>query len=197
MTVLLPTTRLGDFAVQALERPGPNDWLALVVPLTETNVTAEKLTKELAALEDNSQLNRTLSSVASFVGIVRKHPEGTLVLSGFDAFTAEDWQFIDRERSLLQRQGVTILVLGDEAIGQLFDHTPNFASWLGGAAWRLEQKAPTLSAEDRERRLDALRRWARWTDTEVITQAEQGQLPPDPPFSEWLVLLGRGDLLGK
>lgn len=197
MSLRLPTTRLGDFAVRATERPGPNDWLALVVPSTETDAIAAKLAEELAAIDDQAPLSRTFSSAPTLVGFVHKHPEGALVLSGFDSFQPEDWRFLDRERSLLERQGVTLLVLGDEAYGQLFDHAPNLASWLGGSAWRLEQKSSTLSPEARERRLAALRQWAGWTDSEVIARAEQGQLPPDPPFSEWLVLLGRGDLLGK
>ena len=46
-------------------------------------------------------------------------------------------------------------------------------------------------------RLESLRQWSGMTDEEVITRAEQGTLPGDPPYAEWLVLLGRGDLLGK
>ncbi|WP_434299701.1 hypothetical protein [Corallococcus exiguus] len=193
----LPAIRLGDFAVQAVERPGPNDWLALVVPLVEVNPVAKKLAVEISAVGDAEPLERTVSSGASFVGFVLKNQEDVLVLSGFDSFKLDDWMFVDGERSLLQRQGSTLIVLGEEALGGLFDHAPNFASWLGGAAWRLEKRLPMLSSEEREERLWALRRWAGKTDREVIEEAERGLLPSDPPYSEWLVLLGRGDLLGE
>jgi hypothetical protein len=197
MTPLLSTTELGDFAIRAVERPGPNDWLALVAPTAEVGIVAKKLAEELSAIGDKDLSPQNVSSVSALVELAVLYPEGVLAVSGFDAFTPDDWKLIDRERSLLQRQGITVLVLGDEALSRLFDHAPNLASWLGGAAWRLDRKAHVLTAEKREVRLAALRLWAGWEDSEVIARAERGDLPPDPPFSEWLVLLGRGDLLGK
>jgi len=35
------------------------------------------------------------------------------------------------------------------------------------------------------------------SDAEVLLRAEAGTLEADPVFSEWLVLLGKGDLLGR
>lgn len=47
----------------------------------------------------------------------------------------------------------------------------------------------------RAQRLEALRGWAARSDADVVRAAEQGTLPRDPEYAEWLVLLGRGDLL--
>ena len=71
---------------------------------------------------------------------------------------------------------------------------PNVASWIGGSAWELEGPQGLAPAE-RESRLQALRAWARLTDEDVVHLAEAGNLPQEPEYAEWLILLGRGDLL--
>lgn len=197
MTSGVPFTELGDFAVRVLERPGPNDWLALLVPIAEVGTAAKKLTEELSAIGGLPVFEKSISSPATFIESVRLHPDGLGVFSGFDSFGPDDWQALDRERSVLKREGVSLLVLGEESLGLLMGYAPNLASWLGGSVWRLGQQDHELSAEDRETRLEALRRWAGLSDTEVISRAEQGRLSRDPPYSEWLVLLGRGELVGK
>jgi len=197
MTTRLPGTELGDFAVRALERPGPNEWMVLVVPVGEVERAAGKLTEELSAIAEGTALRERVSSASTLIECTQAQPGGALVLTGLELLGVEQWQALDRERSVLKREGVTLLVLGEESLGLLMGHAPNLASWLGGAVWRLEKRDHVLSAEDREARLDALRRWAGLSDTEVISRAEQGRLSSDPPFAEWLVLLGRGDLIGE
>jgi hypothetical protein len=60
--------------------------------------------------------------------------------------------------------------------------------------WRVDP--PTiLDPESIEQRLVALR--MALGDAEVIRLAEQGTLPLDPQYAEWLALLRRGDLLIK
>lgn len=44
-------------------------------------------------------------------------------------------------------------------------------------------------------RLDSLREWSGKTDAMVIAEATDHTMPRDPQYAEWLVLLGRSDLL--
>jgi hypothetical protein len=59
----------------------------------------------------------------------------------------------------------------------------------------LDKDAEILTAEDCEQRLAALQEWSGKSNDEVIILAENRQLPTDPEYGEWLILLNRGDLL--
>lgn len=110
------------------------------------------------------------------------------------AFGRLDWSLVDRRRSSLSRAGVLVLVTTPDSFGQLMQTAPNLASWLGALAFQYEDEAAQES-ELRARRLAALRSWAQRSDEDVVRAASQGRLPADPEYAEWLVLLGRSDLI--
>jgi hypothetical protein len=178
MSLPLTPTELGNFAFDVLERPGPNEWFAPVVPENEVEQVCGALREELSAIGDVEPLHTHLRGADRLIEFVRAHPTEVLLLSGLESFEPLDWQKLDGARSLLQREGASVLVLGEEALGHLLGHAPNLASWLGGSAWRLEQQPPSLSAREREERLASLREWSSMTDAEVIARAEQGTLLP-------------------
>jgi len=190
-------TELGDFAFEVLERPGPNEWLALVVPRDKVQQVADALKEEVLAIGEVEPVHLHSRSADEIREFIPSHPTGVLLLSGQDAFEPLEWQKLDGFRSLLQRDGASVFILGEEALGELFRHAPNLSSWLGGSVWRLERQDHTLSSREKHERLKSLRQWSGLSDEEVIARAEQGTLPGDPPYAEWLVLLGRGELLGK
>ncbi|HYO57455.1 hypothetical protein [Archangium sp.] len=183
------------FAFRVLERPEPNEWFALVAPAPGVEQVASALAEELRSIGGIEPVLFNIKTAVGIVESVRKQGNGVLVLSGFDAFGMEDWRRLDADRSLLQRNDASVLVLGEEALGQLFRHAPNLSSWLGGQAWLLTEEDHSLTPEERETRLASLRDWSGMTDAEVIAKAERGELPPEPPYAEWLVLLKRGELL--
>ncbi len=89
-----------------------------------------------------------------------------------------------------------MLVVAEQSIQRMFRNAPNL-SWIGAAVWSFDDTIPTLSAEEKEARLEALRSWSGLSDAEVIERAEQDVLPGDPEYAEWLVLLDRGDLVER
>ena len=52
-----------------------------------------------------------------------------------------------------------------------------------------------MSPEDVEKRLVAMREHYGFSDEEVVASAIAGTIPPDPDYCEWLVLIGRSDLI--
>lgn len=80
------------------------------------------------------------------------------------------------------------------SFAELMRVAPNLASWLGGLVFSHEDPDALARAQIGPR-LDALHAWSGKSDAEVVEEAEQGRLPRDPEYAEWLVLLGRGDLL--
>jgi hypothetical protein len=68
---------------------------------------------------------------------------------------------------------------------------------LGARIYYLQKDAEILSDEECERRLAALQEWTGKTNEDVIALAENRQLPTDPEYGEWIILLNRGDLLER
>ena len=52
-----------------------------------------------------------------------------------------------------------------------------------------------MSPEDVEKRLVAMREHYDFSDEEGVASAIAGTIPPDPDYCEWLVLIGRSDLI--
>ena len=74
---------------------------------------------------------------------------------------------------------------------------PNLASWIGGSVWSIDLASDALDEEERRSRLATLREWSGLSDSEVVQMAQEGNLPAEPEYVEWLVLLGREDLVGR
>lgn len=189
------TTELGAFAFRVIESDGPNAWFVLVVDGSAAEA-AQALTAELAMLGGESVTVGAVTSGSDLEDFIRKHADEIAIIIGAGVFTDPDWHRVDLNRTRLQRNGTTVLVLDPTSIEHLENKAPNFASWIGGNIWRLEKARP-LDDVAVEQRLIALRRWSGLEDLEMVRLAESGTLPPDPEYAEWLTLLGHGELLGK
>ena len=188
---------LGDFAFEVLERPGPNEWFVLGTHESSVKQVVNELQVELTGIEEVEIAHLDAQTADTLARLVSSHRTGILLISGQDSFRPLEWQKLDGFRSLIQRDGASVFVLGEAALGELFRHAPNLSSWIGGSVWRLEAQSHVLSAKERQQRLESLQQWSGMKNEDVIARAEQGTLPSDPPYAEWLVLLGRGELLGK
>jgi len=191
----LAASELGPFAFRVLESDGSNAWLVLVTD-GAVDTTARMLSDEISTLDGQIVTVGAVSSGADLESFVRAHADGIAIVTGVNGFGDADWHRVDLNRTRLQRNGTTVLVLDPAAIEQLENRAPNLASWIGGSIWRLEKPRP-LDDVLVEQRLVALRQWSGLEDLEVVRRAEAGDLPPDPAYAEWLTLLGRGELLGK
>ncbi len=74
-------------------------------------------------------------------------------------------------------------------------YAPNIRGFIGGSIFALGPDEGVMSEGERQRRLRELADHYRLRNEQVLQMAEAGTLPPQPEFVEWLVLLGRGDLL--
>jgi hypothetical protein len=190
------TADLGELAVRVVESVSPNPWFVLMVEGHAEDV-ASALQEEISALAapmGPATHRATVVSSRDLARVARDHLLGVLIVTISPAFTPTEWAHMDVNRSRFQRDGATVLVLEEDAAEQLENTAPNLASWIGGSIWRLVG-ARALSAAETEQRLVVLRQRAGLSDDEVVRRSESGRLPNDPEFAEWLVLLGRGDLL--
>jgi hypothetical protein len=190
------SAELGEVAARVVASVSPNPWFVLMVECHAEEIAAG-LQEEISALTSPTGPPASRVTVASSRELARAacdHARGVLIVTISPAFTPTEWASVDINRARIQRDGATVLVLEEDAVEQLENAAPHLASWIGGSIWRLAG-ARALSATEKEQRLVVLRQRAGLSDDEVIRRAESGSLPPDPEFAEWLVLLGRGDLL--
>ena len=174
---------------------GTTAYVVYLIPLDVMKLVEAELRAELAAYDEGLNV-RTIDSSPSAARLLHDAPSiiGDVLLIGAEAFTETDWRLLDRRRSEFAREGVTVVLTSPGSFAVLMRVAPNLASWLGGSVFTYED-IDALAVEQREPRLASLRSWSGKTDEEVLRAAEEGRLPRDPEYAEWLVLLGRGDLL--
>jgi hypothetical protein len=111
----------------------------------------------------------------------------------------EVWRQLDRARERTRGASTRVLVVTARAVGAVPSSAPNFWSWLDSTRYSMALEEDVLSDVAREARLDAIREHYAGVldDDSVVSAAERGTAPGDPDIAEWLVLLGRGDLLTR
>lgn len=127
--------------------------------------------------------------------LLQEPPEDVVLVRGLDGWGATEWEDLDLNRSALQRPGTVILWVSEPAMESLFRHAPNLRSWIGGSQFDAAPDPGLMTEQERGERLAQLSAHFGLADSEVIGLAQKGSLPGDPEFAEWLVLLGRGDLV--
>jgi hypothetical protein len=165
----------------------------LVAAGAVTDVIAE-LHDELVAFDRELAIEVLRPGTAEQLFLELSRVTREVVLVDAAAYRDRDWAVLDRRRSSLARAGLMVFVTTPDSFGTLMQAAPNLASWLGAFVFERPRDDPG-SSEARERRLAALRSWAQQSDHDVVQAATHGRLPADPEYAEWLVLLGRGDLL--
>ncbi len=178
----------------------PGGWSVLLVEEHEIEATTEELREELSfLLEDEG-----VGSVRVFSGgqtgptlveeLARLEPDDVAVLPLPVDRAEEVSRSLDYGRARLVGRPRGVIVTAEASVQVLAAKAPNLWSWVSARVWRLD---PGEGRLDLEARLKSLREGTGFSDAEVIARAEAGTLPPDPVFAEWLVLLGKADLLAQ
>lgn len=188
---------VAELALRVATTTGTASWLVLVVPEGREREIAIQLSEDIQALGQVKVAELTeVPGAESLINAIREAPsDSVVVVTGLDLLTNIEWEHLDLLRSRLLSKRSVVLVLTRSGAGVLTDRAPNLASWIGGAIWELDLARESLSPEDRDARLTFLRKWARKSDEEILGMARAGKLPKEPEFTEWLVLLGRADLI--
>jgi hypothetical protein len=178
----------------------PGGWSAVVVDDAHVDSITQKLEEELAFLLEgdstgNVRVLRYGSAPQSLIESVAKlKPEDVAVLPLPQGSIEQVVRVLDYERARLVHGPRGVILTSGAGVAILATVAPNLWSWIGPRAWLLD---PTAGQLDIAARLASLHEGTGLTDSEVIERAEAGTLGPDPVFAEWLVLLGRSDLLDR
>jgi len=168
--------------------------VAIVDDATEVNSFAHDIESEVIANE--SPAHFVDASVAKAIEQALRARPGVTLIATVESMADAEWQRLDRARTRLEGNGDTriVFVMSQATAARAANAAPNLWSFLSSALHHLAAEEP-LSAEDTEERLDALREHYAMSDAQLIALAERGDAPRDPGVVEWLILIGRTDLL--
>jgi len=190
-----PTTGAGALASRLRSEIGTGTWLCVLSPALRLHATVEELHTALEAGGTAAEFVRLDGTAAPIVQATR---ECVLVVTGFETLSDDEWEHLDLLRSeRLVREQPALLVMTPEAMERLIQLAPNMASFVGGQFLSFHEDAAKLTDEEKSARLDRLRMAMGKTDAQVIEMASTGAHLDEPAYAEWLVLLGRGDLLPR
>ncbi len=187
---------LSEFSLRVAARPANGDWFLLATPAGEISDTLDTLNVDITAFTRTAtKVVNEIENVREFFDAVRGSKEKVVLVGGFESFSSVEWQLLDQSRSGLEGAHVVVLVATRRQADLLAQNAPNLASWLTGGIWQLGDDMEAISDTEEEARLVALRASTGLTDDNVVERAINGTLGNDPQFTEWLLLLGRGDLI--
>lgn len=177
----------------------PGGWFVVVVEDAQLDSSTRELEEELAFLLEGGtagsvRVSRDASAPQVLIDeTVKMGPEDVVVLPLPGASVEPVARVLDYDRARLIHGPRGVIITSKAGLQVLAAVAPNLWSWIGPRTWLLDPKAGQI---DIAARLASLREGTGLTDAEVLQRAATGTLRPDPVFAEWLVLLGRGDLLG-
>ena len=174
-----------------------NFWAILVIKSEDMISTVADLEDTLEIfIESAIALISGENGARELIKQVETSAQEYLLLWQLETWELADWRSFDGFRSRLDKgKKGGLILLTEQSTHSLMHYCPNLASWLGAKVFYFEKDAELLTAEESKLRLAALQEWAKTSNDEVIKLAENLQLPHDPEYAEWLILLNRGDLL--
>jgi hypothetical protein len=190
-------TSLDEILQRISSLPNANFWSVLIIAPEQQQPALIELEESIPIFIDEAvEIIAITPDVEAIIHIVQAS-EAYILLWQFDTWQPEQWQQFDYARSRFSHEKGGILLLTPHSAKQFQTYAPNFASWIGARVYDLQLGWEILTEAESQQRLEALQQFTGKTDVEVIRLAEAGQLPRDPEYGEWLVLLGRGDLLER
>jgi hypothetical protein len=136
----------------------------------------------------------TGETAAGLVEQLRTRQDAVVFIYGFDGWTEGLFASLDVNRSRLETGSFLLFSVDFKTAGRFLDTAPNIRSFLGANIFIVASDLSVMSAEEIAGRLAQLRSYYDLSDAEVIERANNKDLPPEPHFMEWLVLLERSEL---
>jgi hypothetical protein len=173
-------------------------WTVVVCDQDRMRETVDELRDEVEfAFEDSDgtvvsvDAARGVESMLEELGQCK--PDDVALVVNADSLDPAALEQLDGARTRLEGGPRVVMVMTEPALAALADHAPHLWSWMSSRVFSVDRAVGQL---DVETRLESLRQGTGLTDAEIIQRASDGTLPVDPIYAEWLILLGRGELIG-
>lgn len=192
---------IDEFLQRVGSQPDGNIWSVIVVKPSDLKEVIEDLKDTISIFADcEVEVISGGDGPQSLVNQIQQTTVGYLLLYDFETWQPNNWHEFDFLRSRLdnsKRKRGGVIILLPESVKAMFIHAPNLVSWIGSRIFPLNKGSELLTDEEREARLATLREEKNLSDADVIKLAEKDTLPLDPEYGEWLILLGREDLIER
>jgi hypothetical protein len=171
-------------------------WFVVLRPAEGEDALANFVADLSAALDQPVRVVRSSDSSFEKLRSDLNEPAGDPVLiPDWDQADVERWRALDVNRSAWLREGAVVLWLSAAGVTKFCSYAPNIRSIVGGSIFNLGAEGGAMTEAERNQRIADLESHFAMSSAEVVKKAESGLLPTEPHFVEWLVLLGRGDLV--
>jgi hypothetical protein len=175
-------------------------WVLVVFRQVELKQGLRRIKEELDSLlaeeQDGAGAVYSIEAPASgaeLLAALGRYPEDDVVLvTGIEHLAPAELERFDLFRNRALYSPRVLIATTQEGADLLCKHSPNLWSWFGAHCMQYDAQEGRMNVDER---LQSLRDHFQMSDLEVINLAERGELPDDPAFAEWLILLHRGDLL--
>jgi hypothetical protein len=179
-----------------LEMRGGHSWLAVLSPSPSLAALDELQTELRAVLQLPTRVVPLDTSTFDGLREALQQPDkDAVVLSSSADLTREKWSSLDIMRSALERSGPVILWLAPDDVASLTEFAPNIRSFIGASIFVAGPDGGIMTDAERQERLKELSQHFGLSNEEIVQRAETKKMSLEPEFVEWLVLLGRGDLV--
>lgn len=182
-----------------LRPPDSNSWMVLVIMPDDIQSIIDELQDSVEIFSECETVTISGESGArNLVKCIKDASQEYFLLHQFESWDSNEWKIFDAFRTQLDKNtNGGLLVLSEESNRLMVSNAPHFVSFVSSRIYYLDKDADILTPEECDRRLAALQEWTGKTNEDVISLAENRQLPTDPEYGEWLILLNRGDLLER
>jgi len=189
---------LGELLQRIGSQPDSNIWMVLIVEFDDRQATIEDLQDTVDIFKCETITIYGKSGARALVKQINEASQKYFLLGELETWDDNEWKIFDALRSQLDHNTKGgLIVLSEQSAYLMVNNAPNFFSWVSSRIYYLDKDAEILTVEECDERIDALQEYLGKTNEEVITLAENRQLPTDPEYAEWLILLNRGDLLER
>ena len=174
-----------------------SSWVAMLAPEGDAQSALDGLQADLSALLQRSVrfIDLKVSTFEELRAKLHEPSDDIVILVSSAALTPDQWSSVDLMRSALERKGPLIFWITAESLANLSEFAPNIRSFVGPSIFAAGPEGSFMSDEERDKRIQELVDHYGYSSEEFIKKIELKEMSPDPRFIEWLILLGRGDLV--
>jgi len=176
-------------------------WIVVVFAPTELARGQRRIQAELELLLTEEQdgkgsvhvVEAPPSSAELLERLGRYSEDDVVLLNGIEKFSPHELERLDLLRNRALHGPRVLIATTQDGAARLSANSPNFWSWIGARCMAYDASEGIMN---KAARLQSLREHFQLSDADVLELAQKNALPDDVAFAEWLILLGRGDLVG-
>lgn len=174
---------------------GMNAWMIITVDPEHLATTLDFLLQELELhaqdLGASVSILEASQLTASTLPWAGDQSPRAFVVRGLESLPVEQLTRLDLDRGRFLDGPTIVAVTTPEGASRLALHAPNLWSWVGSQCFPGVEPEPM----DVQGRIRSIRDELGITEEELVRRVEARAIVLDPVLAEWLVLIGRGDLV--